>query len=302
MENLTSILIPSRNEPYLKQTLLDLLCKAKGNIEIIVILDGYWPSYDEIVEDPRVVYIHFPNARGMRNAINSAVAVSKGEFLMKLDAHCMFSEGFDEALKAHCEENWVCVPRRYALDVEKWQIEERTDKKYPIDYMYLSNELHGVVWTEKNQDPRLKEKTIDDTMSNQGSVWFMGRTYFDYLELMDEEHYGTFWVEFQEIGLKCWLSGGKVKVNKEAWYAHWHKTKSRGYTLTSEDGLKAQDHVNKWLTQKNWHKQIHDMQWLVDYFAPVPTWDNKTKEEIPSIETDGLRELGQDEKRVDDIS
>ncbi len=271
--SLVSIVIPSRNEPYLQKTVLDLLKKAKGEIEIKVILDGYWPSENEIVEDPKVSYIHYSNARGMRNAINAGVAVAKGEFVMKLDAHCMFSEGYDEVLKSNCEENWVVVPRRYALDPEKWQIEKRTDNKYPIDYMYLSKELHGVVWDDKNHNPLLKNKQIDETMSNQGSVWFMRKTCFEWLELMDETTYGMFWNEFQEVGLKCWLSGGCVMVNKEAWYAHWHKTESRGYSLPSDEQVKAQGNVDRWLTEKMFHKQIYDIPWLVNHFSPVPTWN-----------------------------
>ena len=298
--NMITAIIPARNEPYLQKTILDLLSKAKGEIEIIVVLDGYWMPANEIVEDPRVIYLHFSTAKGMRNAINSARAIAKGDYLMKLDAHCMFGEGYDEILKAECEDNWVVVPRRYALDPQKWQIEERTDNKYPIDYMYLSSELHGVVWDEKNHDLRLKEVLIDDTMSNQGSVWFMKKTYFDYLDLMDEANYGTFWVEFQEIGLKCWLSGGKVKVNKKTWYAHWHKNESRGYSLPSSEGLKAQEHVKKWLTQQNWRKQIYNVRWLVDKFAPVPTW-NDNAEEVPSVETDGLAEIKKDGTREEQI-
>ena len=271
-----SVVIPSRNEPYLRQTILDLLKKSKGEIEVIVFLDGYWPPAKEIVDNPSVIYIHSCIAKGMRNAENSCVAVAKGDYVMKLDAHCMFSEGFDEVLKKDCEYDWVVVPRRYPLDPEKWQIEERTDNKYPIDYMYLSKDLHGVVWTEKNHDPQLKKKMIDETMSNQGSVWMMKKTYFHWLELMDESLYGMFWNEFQEIGLKTWLSGGKVMVNKNAWYAHWHKTKSRGYSLPSNEQVDAQKNVNRWLTEKMFHKQKHTIKWLVDRFAPVPTW-NSTK-------------------------
>lgn len=267
---LLTVILPSRNEPYLQKTILDLLTKAKGEIEIKAILDGWWP--EEMVEDPRVSYIHNTAPKGMRGGINAGVAVSKGEYLMKLDAHCMVSEGFDEVLKAECEDNWVVVPRRYALDVEKWQIEERTDDKYPIDYMYLSSDLHGIVWKERNRDPLLKKKLIDEVMSNQGSVWVMKRPYFDFLELMDEKLYGMFWNEFQEVGLKCWLSDGRVMVNKKCWYAHWHKTKGRGYSLPSQEQVNAQKNVDRWLTEKMFSKQVHDIKWLVERFAPVPTW------------------------------
>lgn len=284
MNGIVSVIIPSRNEPYLQKTIQDLLAKAKGEIEIITILDGYWPTSEELVNDPRVIYVHFGNARGMRNAINSARAIAKGDYLMKLDAHCMFGEGFDEILKAECDVNWVVVPRRYPLDPEKWQKEERTDNKYPIDYMYLSKELHGVVWDDKNHNPELKEKLLDETMSNQGSVWFMQKAYFDWLELMDESLYGIFWNEFQEVGLKCWLSGGKVMVNKKTWYAHWHKNKSRGYSLPSQEQVNAQRNVDRWLTEKMFHKQIYDMKWLVDHFKPVPTWDNQVNIEDQDVE------------------
>lgn len=204
----------------------------------------------------------------MRSAINSAVAVAQGEYILKTDAHCMFSQGYDEVLARDCAYDWVVVPRRYALDVKNWKIEERTDNKYPIDYYYLDNELHGREWREKNNDVKLKDKKIDETMSNQGSCWFMRKTYFKWLDLMDESLYGMFWNEFQEIGLKCWLSGGKVMVNKNAWYSHWHKTESRGYNLPSQEQINAQKNVARWLKEKMFKKQKYNIRWLVDKFNP----------------------------------
>lgn len=272
MYNLCMItaIIPARNEPYLKKTILDLLNNAKGEIEIIAVLDGYWPSTEEIVNDKKVIYIHYSTPRGMRNAINSAVEIAKGEYLLKCDAHCSFGESFDTILTADCGYNWVVIPRRFALLPDSWTIEN--NPKYPVDYMYLDNELHGVVWKEKNADPVLKGTLIDDVMSSQGSCWFMKKDYYKELELLDETTYGTFWNEFQEVGFKCWLSGGRVIVNKKTWYAHWHKTESRGYHIPSEEQIKAQEAVKKWLDGKGWHKQIYPVSWLVNKFKPVPTW------------------------------
>ena len=267
-----SVVIPSRNEPYLQKTILDLLAKASGDIEIIAVLDGYWPTAEEFVQDPRVTYIHFSNPRGMRPAINAAVRIAKGEYILKCDAHCMFASGFDSELVKWCEDNWVVVPRRFALDPVKWEI-DKSNPKYPVDYMYLSNDFHGVVWDEKNKDEDLKIHIVDDLMSSQGSCWFMMKSYFEELELMDAKLFGTFASEFQEIGLKCWLSGGRVIVNKTTWYAHWHKTESRGYSLDKLDGLKAVNHVKDWMCGAyTWPKQKHDIAWLVEKFAIVPTW------------------------------
>jgi len=265
VRGLLSVVIPSRNEVYLKNTINDLLNKSLQDIEIIAVLDGYWPSKEDLVEDPQVHYIHFTDPRGMRNAINTAVSLSSGEYILKTDAHCMFSEDYDVALLNNCDDTTVMVPRRYALDPVNWRIKE--NPKYPVDYMYLDKNFTGQVWHEKNKDKSLSTKMIDDLMSSQGSCWFMKRSYYDYLELMDEDSYGTFAKEFQEIGLKAWLSGGRVVVNKYCWYAHFHKTESRGYSLSSKESQKAEEYVKKW-RDKGWSKQVKPLSWLFDKFSP----------------------------------
>jgi glycosyltransferase involved in cell wall biosynthesis len=267
----TTIVLPSRNEPYLKNTIDDLLQKSKGDIEIIVILDGWWDNPEKLSDDTRVHYVHFSEPRGMRNGINTGVSLSRGEFIMKADAHCMFGEGFDEILKKDCGENMVIVPRRYPLDPENWKIEKRTDGKYPLDYMYLSTDLHGVVWKEK--DLERKDVMIDETPSNQGSCWFMRKDYFNFLELMDEKTYGIFWSEFQEIGLKAWLSGGKCLVNKNTWYAHYHKVGSRGYNLPPGDKENTERVIAKWKDGIFWHKQKYELEpFFKSKFPDMPGW------------------------------
>jgi glycosyltransferase involved in cell wall biosynthesis len=280
-----SVVIPSRNEKYLQKTINDLLVKAHGNIEIIAVLDGYWPPDNEIVEDPRVHYIHFSQARGMRNAINSGVSLAKGQYILKTDAHCLFQKGFDECLVKYCKDDWVMVPRRLRLDPEKWEICEI--EKPPVDYMYLAHpddpsvwggkSLQGKEWRERNIDPVVNHTKIDDLMTFQGSCWFMKKSYYEFLELMDEDNYGQFAKEAQEIGLKAWLSGGRVVVNKKTSYAHWHKPKEvgRGYSLSNGEFKKGSEYTAKWLTERVWHKQTRDFQWLIDTFSPVPGWKGK---------------------------
>lgn len=281
-DGLLSIVIPARNEKYLKKTIEDLLSKASDQIEIIAVLDGYWPPYEEIVEDKRVRYINFGEARGMRNAINSGVAIAKGEYIMKIDAHCLMSSGYDVELKQLCGSTDILIPRRLRLDPEKWEV--INDGRPPIDYMYLTypggmleTGLHGAEWRSKNEDLSLKNKNIDDLMSFQGSFWFMKRDYFDFLELMDEENYGSFASEAQEIGLKCQLSGGHVLVVKTVTYAHWHKDKEsgRGYPLNNAEYKKAGDFVNQYMadgmTRKVWHKQTIPLRSIIQNFNP-PGW------------------------------
>lgn len=270
-----SVLIPSRNEKFLPNTVDDLFAKATGDIEVIVVLDGYWP--DPILEDrPNLTLIHRSRAQGMRPAINSAARVAKGRYLMKSDAHCMFCEGFDETLQETMEDNWVVVPRRYSLDAENWT----TKNKGPIDYHYLncplnSNDgaLHGKPW-QKRRDQR-RHILIDDEMSSQGSCWFMTRDYFwNFLGGLRLEGYGDFIQEFQEIGMKTWLGGGEVKINKRTWYAHLHKGRKygRGYKVSSSSWHKGCHYsADMWLNNR-WEKRIHDFKWFLEKFWPVPTW------------------------------
>lgn len=288
IDSRVSVLIPSRNEQFLQKTIDGVFKKAKGDIEVVVYLDGYWTD-PVLKHDPRLVVVHKSKVCGMRSGINSAAAVAKGEYLLKLDGHCLLDEGFDMKLKADCEDDWVVVPTRKRLDAENWCIQET--KKPDINYMYLSYPddpkdwggpgLHGRLWREKNINPELKKVLIDETMSFQGSCWFLKRDYFYYLELMDEENYGPFWKEAQEIGLKAFLSGGRVMRNKNTWYAHLHKGKryGRGYHLPKYITINATSYVNEWLNKKVWHKQKHDFAWLIDKFSPVPTWKPNWKED-----------------------
>src|SRR3989344_328460 len=73
-----SIIIQARAEKYLNRTIKDIQAKAKGDIEIIVILEG---SDDERL--PKVKYIYNPTAIGMKYAINQGVKIAIGEYLMK---------------------------------------------------------------------------------------------------------------------------------------------------------------------------------------------------------------------------
>lgn len=281
-----SVVIPSRSDQFLQRTIDDLLQKTEGEIEIIVVLDGYWPN-PLLKDDPRLVLIHqgeVHNNVGMRAGINTAVDVARGEYIMKIDEHCMVDQGFDVKLKADCEDDWVVIPRRYRLDAENWKLIE--DGRLPVDYMYIQNKdgyLHGAEWKR----PERADIMIDSTMSFQGSCWFMKKKFWeDAIGPMDDSNYGPFANEAQEIGNKAWLSGGFVKVNKKTWYAHYHKTKnSQGLGFSNNQYKTYRDGIEKgrsfsadfWLNNK-WDKRTYDFEWLIEKFWPVPTWPENWKE------------------------
>jgi glycosyltransferase involved in cell wall biosynthesis len=115
---MVSIIIPARNEVYLEKTIRDILEKAKGEIEVIVVLDGYLPDPPIDTKDNRVKFLHYPESIGQRPAINEAARIAKGKYILKTDAHSMFDEGFDVKLAADCEYDWTVIPRMYNLDVD----------------------------------------------------------------------------------------------------------------------------------------------------------------------------------------
>lgn len=321
-----SILIPSRNEKYLFPTIRDCFAKSRGDTEVVVTLDGYWPEgWKEMTETyPNLHTVHHGEARGLRPAINSAAAsaVSRGaEYLFKLDAHCLLDEGFDIKLLADIEPNWIVVPRRKRLDPDAWTITET--HKLDIDYHYLSFPddpsdfggpgLNGKVWEERARERRDKpEFDIDDELSSQGSAWCMASSYFQFLELMDTESYGPFWNEAQELFLKCWLSGGRGVVNKKTFYAHLHKGSKhgRGYRLPEAWLQQGASYTKRWIYNEAWAKQTLPFEWLIDHFWPVPGWAEDWREVLyatrkPRVLSSGMdnhRDLPDSRQSITDVS
>ena len=276
-----SVIIPSRNERFLVQTIADLLKNATGDIEVVAVLDGY---EQDLPEDRRVHSVHSPTVMGMRKAINEGVKFASGDYVMKLDGHCSVAYRFDEILTENIEDNWVVVPRRYSLDAENWQVQP----KRPVrDYHYLcypdpnkkhDGGMHGVEWPERTKERQPPQYDIDDTPCLQGSCWMMSRKHWDKIGgLYEGKIYGTSGMagEPVEICLKTWLSGGSVKVNKRTWYAHLHKGKAygRGYSIDDKTLIPGQNAVARYWVNDEWPGATRKFEWLVDEkFPDMPTW------------------------------
>lgn len=288
-----SVIIPARNEKYLQNTIDDLLKKAKDQIDIIVVLDGYWPI-PYLKNNDKVIIIHKTEPEGMRAAINSAAKLSRSDYLMKCDAHCMFDEGFDVKLKANCEDKDLVVPSRYSLDVDKW--ERKMKFPYPTEYNYLTfpyvhdnqfgTGLHGKKWTGATIGPngfyepeiRLKDKKIDEIITFQGSCWFMKTQHFFDIDMLDCKHSYNMYQEAQELGFKTWLTGGRILVNKNTWYAHWHKDSPQGYGLSNQAKRDSERfHTWYWMNDK-YPKAVIPIKQIIDKFMPLPGWPENWEE------------------------
>ncbi len=273
-----SVIITARNEIYLQRTIDDVLSNAEGDIEVVVVEDGY-TSEPALRPDPRVVVIHHDEPHGQRQSINEAVAISRGEYMMKLDAHCAVDKGFDVKLAQDCEYDWTVVPRMYNLDVQTWKpkLHKRTD------YMYIGmnekNQLRSLYYSGREWKRwHRREELIDDTMGCMGPGWFMHKKRFLELGGCDEAH-GSWGSQGIEVACKAWLSGGSLKVNKKTWFAHWFRGSDGGfpYPLPQRDIDKAREHSEDlWLNNK-WDKQVRKFDWLIEKFNP-PSWGNKMEQ------------------------
>lgn len=284
-----SVVIPNRNSPFTTKTIEDVLKNAGCEVEVIVNVDENWP--EPLVEDERVHYIHPSAPIGLRAGINACVAMAKGKYIMKCDDHVAFGPNFGKILiESHLEDNWVQIPRRYALDAENWKIEERTDNKYPIDYMYIDfprkgkehdDGMHGVHWK------RDRAEEIDDTPSMQGSCYFMTKHHFEVtLGMLSEVGYGQFAQEAQEIGFKTWLGGGALKVNKKTWYAHLYKGNKYGRFYKFPGGTVEASNwsAEHWLNDRE-PNMIYKFEWFInEKFPGMPGWPIDWKEQIRSME------------------
>jgi glycosyltransferase involved in cell wall biosynthesis len=233
-----SCILPSYKDPLLVKTIDSLLENAEGEIEVIAVLDGYWPSF-KLRQDPRVRYVHLGGNVGMRRAINAGVQVARGEFLLRADEHQMFGKGYDVILTRDCKPNWILTPRRLFLDPVKWQVMNIP----PVDYMKLriANVGPGVRKFTGVEAPG-DGLPLQESQAMQGSCWFMPHKWWDeVIGELQNEGYGPHYQDSHEMVFKTWKAGGKLVVDRNTWHAHKH----RSFPRTHNNGTKENPSNNE---------------------------------------------------------
>lgn len=256
-----SIVMAAAKDPHLQRTVDEVREKAKGEIEVVVVLDGYEDNItgaDTVVKNKRRL--------GLRSSINRGMEAAEGEWLLKCDSHCAFDEGFDVKLLSVIADNWVVVPRRYKLDVDKWEV--MWDDGY-IDYDRLlidkPDRICGVHWNSRRDDR--KDIAVDETMVMQGSCYVMSRNHWNWLGGLSINGYGSFAGESTEVALKTWLGGGRVMVNKTTWYGHKHRKFKRCVNPDKEEVRKGNLYCKDYWLNNRWPDRVHDLQWLYERFG-----------------------------------
>src|SRR3972149_3348491 len=112
-------------------------------------------------------------------------------------------------------------------------------------------------YRQSERDQQRRDVLIDDTMSFQGSCWFMTMRHFRERLYPLDTIYGTWSQEPQEIGLKTWLGGGRIVSNKKTWYAHLHKGAryGRGYFLSKGEVIRGHELSARYWMGNKWPNQ-----------------------------------------------
>lgn len=293
-----SIVIPARNEEFLGRTIQDILEHSTGKTEIIAVLDGYLPDPPLPVSD-KITVIYNPQPVGQRGAANQAVRIAKGKYIMKVDAHCAFDEGFDtKMLDAFKEtgDNVTMIPMMRNLHAFDWVCEdghrryqspsgscEECGKPTTKDVVWypkpsptthsfrFDKTMHFQYWGEwsKTQTGDLRE-----TMSIQGSCFMLTKEKYFELDICSEEFH-SWGQQGVEVACKTWLSGGRVIVNMKTWYAHMFRTRGADFGFPYSNPQKYVNEnreLSRELFQRDkWPLATRKFQWILDKFNP-PDW------------------------------
>ena len=273
-----SVILAARGEKHLARMVAHLFERLTDDTEIIVVQDG--PPYQALPERPRLRVFNRQYA-GLKPSVNFAAAEARGEYLLKLDAHCAVSEGLDVVLRRDMEPNWMVVPRFYTLDGDTWA---PAAGKPHNDYWLLDCPLTdrrgyrfraGGYWFERTA-ARAGVGPMDETMTHHGSAWFVRRDFFlDKLRGMQVEGYGLSYMEPADLGLRTWLGPweGRVMVNKAGWYGHLHQQASaRGYGISMNEINRSYLWTANYWMRNAWPEAVKPLSWLIERFWPVPTW------------------------------
>lgn len=164
-------------------------------------------------------------------------------------------------------------------------------KHNPQSWSYcFDSEPHFRYFEEYKHRSGIKEQAIkkgwSETMSLQGSFFMATREKYWELELSGEE-IGSWGNQGIEVACKTWLSGGRVLVNHNTWYAHLFRTQGGDFGFPyPQSGREVQK-----TKQKTWdmffggfEQQIHPVSWLIKKFWPVNGWTDESLKKLEKRE------------------
>jgi len=205
-----SVIIPAHNEQkYLNRTIENLYATAAGEIEVVLVLNGYDQEIDE-----RAKVLYLGKNEGERIAMNAAARISQGEYLLRIDAHCDFSPpGWDKMMVEVTGEKTITVAVLTALDKETW--EHKKGHWYGMCRLLPNMEAK---WLKANRD-HLNYQTVEPNMAFTGCGFLMPTAFYWELGGADES-LPPMGAIGEEFAVKAWLAGGKVQTRTDVIIGH----------------------------------------------------------------------------------
>ena len=303
---------------FLARTIEDILEHIEADTEIIAVLDGTWAD-PGIPQHPRVNVIFVPETIGQRAATNMAARLATGRYVAKVDAHCAFDQGFDRKMLEFFQkvgDDVIAVPVMRNLHAFDWKCyycgwrgyqgptpptceqcgkddkirrrmvweprEGRRSTSYCFDaephFQYNEDYKHRPEYIKDKED-----KGYTETMSLQGSFFMATRENYWKWEINDEK-VGNWGNQGIELACSAWLSGGRVLVNHNTWYAHMFRTQGGDFgfpwQVSGNDNARTKKNVKDKFWEMKHPTQIHPVSWLVEKFWPVPGWTDEQLQQL----------------------
>ena len=238
-----SVVIPcwSDDEQYLERTIRSIRDNALGRIEVIVEMDK--------------------NNKGHRIATNCGVQKANGKYVLRIDAHCGMSPGWDLRMKESCKGDMIVKPMLDGLDVDTWKGHNR--------------DMGMVVWNKRFRNrypyfwkPFVSRKIEEESLGLIGCCFMLEKRYYDKLGGSDEllSKWGGFGLEW---ALKTWLTGGRIVIRTDCVCYHLFREAGKIPFLVDINKLEE----TFYSLGKTWNSglgkgQTRPMAWLVSRFQP----------------------------------
>ena len=241
-----SVLIPALNEQqYLNRTIDNFFRTASGDIEVIVVLNGYEQQVDE-----RAVVIRNGDNLGERIAMNAAARIARGEYLFRIDGHCDISpEGWDLMMAEAMKPKSITVAVLTALD-KNWN-------KLPGHWYGFCSLLPTMEEKWKAPNAKREYPPICPNMAFTGCGFMISKDFYFSFGGADETlpKMGAIGPEF---ALHAWLEGEGVYTRTDVTIGHIFDTGGFDTGRVVEARKKLQE------------KYGHRYQEIVDKF---PDWE-----------------------------
>ena len=258
MGKILSIIIPSRCEEFLQQTIDDIFLHSElGNdMEVLVGLDGWFPkkengTYDLELKDwaaefkfsPRIKLFHNLEPIGQRAMQNKLIRYSDAKYIMKLDAHVSMSQGFDKVMVEIMEANpnivlvpalgnlhvydWICPLKHRTYQGKKDKCEQCGDSNLKKELVWeISSKLYSDFYFDKDLifqfgDPE-RFDMLGEVKGVQGSGFMVSRENYWKWNLCDES-WGSWGQQGYEVYKKTIKNGGKVFCTRKSFMGHFFR-------------------------------------------------------------------------------